>query len=319
LLSGFTFVRNAGKLYYPIGPAIASILPIVDEFVVALGDCDPDDDTLTQILALRSSKIRILDTVWDTQTYPNGTENAHQTDLAKAACRGEWLFYLQADEVVHERYLPHLRRLCEELLPFAEVEGLLFDYKHFWGDYQHYHIAHGWYPEEIRIIRNRPDIHSWESAQSFRRIPNFDGHSYRQQAGTHKLKVLRAGAEVYHYGWVRPPRLMVAKTEALNAVHHGSAKAQAMAKAEAPVFDYGPLGKLGVFRDGHPAVMQAWIAQLDWQHQLRKGGPIPKRAIPHKHEKLKNRLLGWVEQNLLGGRPIFGFKNYQLLPDPRRR
>jgi len=33
-------VKNASKFYFPIKESIQSILPIVDEFIVALGDCD---------------------------------------------------------------------------------------------------------------------------------------------------------------------------------------------------------------------------------------------------------------------------------------
>ncbi|MEL6853091.1 MAG: hypothetical protein AAFP92_31565, partial [Bacteroidota bacterium] len=172
-ISGFTMVKNADKLYYPIKASIASILPLVDEFVVALGDCDADDRTREEILSLASEKIRIIDTVWNLERYPNGMENAHQTDLAKAACSGDWLFYLQADEVVHEADLPKIKQACQRWLDDPQVEGLLFNYRHFWGDYDHYQDCHGWYPREIRIVRNDPEIHSWESAQSFRRIPDF--------------------------------------------------------------------------------------------------------------------------------------------------
>ena len=35
-VSGFTFLRNAQKLGYPFAQSIRSILPIVDEFVIAL-------------------------------------------------------------------------------------------------------------------------------------------------------------------------------------------------------------------------------------------------------------------------------------------
>lgn len=200
--------RNAARLYYPIKEAILSALPLVDEFVVALGDNDPDDTTRQQIESIGSEKIRIVDTVWDLERYPNGTENAHQTDIAKNACTGDWLLYLQADEVLHQDDLPKIRARCLELLHDREVEGLLFKYRHFWGDYNHYHRSHGWYPHEIRVVRNDPDIHSWESAQSFRRIPDFDGLHYRQQEGTFKLKVALVDAWIYHYGWVRPPEFM---------------------------------------------------------------------------------------------------------------
>lgn len=207
-ISGFTMVKNAGKLYYPIKESIASILDIVDEFVVALGDCDPDDNTRELILSLGSPKVKIIDTVWDTEKYPRGMENAHQTDIAKEACTGDWLFYLQADELVHEKYHAEIVEKCKMYLEDERVEGFLFKYIHFWGDYNHYQHEHGWYPWEIRIVRNKKDIHSWKSAQSFRRIPNFDGINYRMKEGTYKLGVKKLDAYIYHYGWVRPPKLM---------------------------------------------------------------------------------------------------------------
>ena len=157
-ISGFTMVKNADKLYYPIKQSILSILPIVDEFVVALGDCDTDDKTQSIIESIGSSKVKIVHTIWDTKKFPNGMENAHQTDIAKNHCTGDWLFYLQADEVVHEQYLSEIKKRCEELVDDKEVEGLLFSYKHFWGDYNHYVDSHGWYPHEIRIIKNDKDI-----------------------------------------------------------------------------------------------------------------------------------------------------------------
>ena len=102
--------KNASKLYYPIKASIESILPIVDEFIVALGDCDEDDDTLEQIKSIKSDKIKIVHTVWDIKKYPRGMENAHQTDIAKEACSGDWVFYLQADEVVHEDNLKEISK-----------------------------------------------------------------------------------------------------------------------------------------------------------------------------------------------------------------
>lgn len=312
-ISGFTMVKNATKLYYPIKESIQSILSIVDEFVVALGDCDADDRTREEILSIGSPKIRIIDTVWDTDAFPNGTVNAQQTDLAKAACTGDWLFYLQADEVVHERYLATIVKTAQQYLTNDRVEGFLFGYVHFWGDYNHHHVCHGWYPEEIRMIRNRPDIHSWESAQSFRRIPNFDYKNYRQQSGTHKLKVKKISAEIYHYGWVRPPHYMQSKRKSLDTIHQGVNRVQEMYRTQADSFDYGPLRLAVKFDESHPSVMQEWIARFDWADALYEKGPIPTNRPRFKHEKIKYRLLTFIEQNLFGGRSIGGFKNYELI------
>lgn len=312
-ISGFTMGKNAQKLYYPIRQAIESILPICDEFVVALGDSDSDDQTRKEIEAIGSDKIRIVDTVWDLQKYPRGMENAHQTDIAKSYCTGDWLFYVQADEVVHEADLPKIKQQCEKYLNDPDVEGLLFDYYHFWGDYQHYHFSHKWYKKEIRVVRNHPEIHSWESAQSFRKIPGFDGINYRQQEGTFKLKVVKANAHIYHYGWVRPPRLMRSKNKALDTIHKGKAWVEQAIQHKPESYDYGPLDQLQIFRGTHPAVMKDWIAKFDWADELQYSGPISKSRKKHKHEHIRYRLLTWIENNLLGGRNLGGFKNYIFL------
>ena len=311
-ISGFSFVKNGVKLYFPIRQVIESALPLVDEFIVAVGDCDPDDSSRAEIEAINSPKIKIIDTVWDLEAYPRGMENAHQTDIAKSHCTGDWLLYLQGDELIHEKDHAAIRKRCEQLLDDQEIEGLLFKYNHFWGDYNHVHRSHGWYRKEIRIIRNDPEIHSWESAQSFRRIPNFDGINYRQQEGTYKLKVAEVDAHIYHYGWVRPPSVMLNKKKALDTIHKGSERVGEIYKDAPAHFDYGNMSRIPKFAESHPAVMQAFIKKFNWGDQLRYDNEEPDRPL-FKHEKLKYRILSWIENNIMGGRGILGFRNYLLL------
>lgn len=311
-ISGFSMARNADKLYYPLREAILSVLPIVDEFVVAVGKGDPDDHTLDIVRSIGDPKVKVIETVWDIQAYPNGMENAHQTDIAKAHCTGDWLLYLQADEVIHEKYLPEIVEKCTTFRDDPDVEGMIFKYRHFWGDYDHYQQSHHWYTREVRIIRNHPDIHSWESAQSFRRIPDFDGLNYRRQNGTFKLRVIELDAYVYHYGWVRPPRLMVSKTRSLDAIHKG---AQSMEKegVNASSFDYGPLDRLAVFRETHPAVMSEWISSFNWQDQLQFNGRPSKNRKRHVHERFRYRMMGWIKRTIPGAETWGDFHNYILL------
>jgi hypothetical protein len=315
-ISGFSMGKNALKLYYPMRQSVESILPLVDEFVVALGDSDEDDTTRAEIEAIGSEKIRIIDTVWDIEKYPRGMEHAHQTDIARKYCTGDWLFYLQSDEVVHEKDLDNIRTRCRELLYDKEVEGLLFRYHHFWGDYEHVQDSHCWYRKEIRIIRNLPDTHSWESAQSFRRIPDFDELYYRQQEGTHKLKVAEVDAEIFHYGWVRPPRVMQSKIKAFSINHQGRVKIEKQISEHKydRVFDYGNLDKLTRYRGTHPAVMKEWIARYDWKEQLRFSGPARSlNPVKSKHDRFKYRVISWIEKKLLFGRRLGEFRNYILL------
>lgn len=304
--------KNADKLYYPIKESIMSILPIVDEFIVAIGKGDEDDRTRDIVASIKDDKVKIIDTEWDIEKYPRGMEHAHQTDIAKEHCSGDWLFYLQADEVIHEKYLPAIQMRCEELLDDTAVEGLLFKYKHFWGDYDHFVNSHGWYKHEIRIIRNRPEIHSWKSAQSFRRMPDFDGLNYRVKEGTYKLNVAHVDAYVFHYGWVRPPKFMKKKTYNFNINHRGAA-ASSDIQHQLKSFDYGPLQRLSTYRDSHPSVMKKKIRAFDWGDELNYTRIRSTQAKRNKHEKYKYRMLTIVENYLLGGKPLFQAKNYVLL------
>ncbi|MFP4164550.1 MAG: hypothetical protein ACLFQB_11985 [Chitinispirillaceae bacterium] len=295
-ISGFSFARNAQKLYYPVAEAIKSILPICDEFVIAIGKGDEDDRTREEVEAIDDPKVKIIDTVWHDREKLKGHIHGQQTNIALRECTGDWCFYIQADEIVHEKYLPVIKRRCEQLQENESVQGLLFDYKHFWGDYNHYHINHAWYPKEIRIIRNGLGIESWESAQSFR-------------LNSQKIKVAPVDAEIFHYGWVRPPHLMNKKRHEFNTTHRGSQYSKNIAD-EPLEFNYGSLEKLYVYNDSHPAVMKEWLENFNWADKLQYKG---KSNVKHKHDRFKYRFLTFFEQ-LLGCR-IGGFQNYILLKD----
>ncbi len=105
-VSGFSFIRNAIQYDYPIVEAIQSILPLCDEFVIAVGRSE--DQTLSLIQSIQSDKIRIIETVWDDSLREGGRVLAVETDKALAAIApdSDWAFYIQGDEVVHEKYLP---------------------------------------------------------------------------------------------------------------------------------------------------------------------------------------------------------------------
>jgi hypothetical protein len=294
-ISGFSFARNTVKLGYPFIEAIRSILPACDEFVIAVGTGDADDRTRETIAAIADPKIKIIDTVWSDVERLRGSIYSQQTNLALAQCRGDWCWYIQMDEVVHEKYLPIVRQRCEEMLADRRVEGLLFKYKHFIGDYDHYSVAHNWYQREIRVVRNKIGVESIGDAQSFR-------------IAGRKLRVALARADVFHYGYVRPPRLMQKRNFAIETTYHGRAEAEAMFKERAEVYDFGSLEKLSVYTETYPLVMRERIAAMDWRDQLQYSGPSKGPRDP-----LKNRILTFLEQKLFGGRRLGGYRNYVVI------
>jgi len=284
-VSGFTFVRNALKYNYPVIEAITSVLPIVDEFIVAVGNSE--DATLELIRSIRSDKIRIIETVWDDSLREGGKVLATETDKAFQAISptSNWAIYIQADEVIHERYHAEILRQMNEHVNNPSVEGLLFHYKHFYGSYDYIGESWRWYRREIRIVKNQKDIFSYRDAQGFRKKPN------------KKLNVKLINAYIYHYGWVRDPRAMQRKQRAFSSLYHDDSWVDEHV-AKANEFDYSQVDSLGLFRETHPAVMKQRIEQKNWKFDF---------DVSKKNYSLKERL-----KRLVGIR-IGEYKNYKII------
>lgn len=166
-VSGFTFVKNAVKFGYPVVESISSLLPIVDEMIVCLGDSDGETNQL--IASIQTDKIKIIHSVWDKGLRSGGKVLAVETNkaLAATASNSDWLFYIQADEVLHEKYHAGILKAMQQYKDDQEVEGLLFHYHHFYGSYNLIGDGRRWYSKEIRVIRNDKRITSYRDAQGF--------------------------------------------------------------------------------------------------------------------------------------------------------
>lgn len=248
---GFTIVRNAIKFDYPVVESITSILDICDAFVVAVGKSE--DNTLDLIRSINSPKIRIVETVWDDSLREGGAVLAAETNKAMDAIGDEfdWCFYIQADEVVHEQYLPFIQQAMKQHLNNNRVEGLLFKYVHFYGTYDFVGDSRRWYRYEVRIIRNDKSIRSFRDAQGFRKNGK-------------PLKVKDANAYIYHYGWVKPPDKQQEKQKHFNKYWHDDT----WMKQNIPntdEFDYSDIDSLTHFQGTHPSVMQNRIARLNYK------------------------------------------------------
>jgi len=292
-LSGFSVGRNAIDLDYPIVESIRSILPIVDDFVIALGDSY--DNTTEIVRSIDNPKVNILERKWDSSMFDHGAILAHETSAALEKCRGDWCIYLQADEVIHEKYLPVIVEACRKYQEDREVEGFLLSYKHFWGDYFRYQKTRNWYRREIRVVRNSIGARSWKSAQGFR----INGR---------KMRTVLIPAEVYHYGWVRNPLRMKRKRVAHDSLHHDEAWIQKRYHGDEKdkPFEFGSLENLEVFTDTPPQVMKDRITAKDWA--IDKNQPAYKE---HKHNQLSVRLLSKIERFL--GTHAGEYRNYVIL------
>jgi hypothetical protein len=285
---GFTFIRNAIKFDYPVKESILSILPICDKFVVAVGKSD--DDTLNLIKNIDPQKIEIVETIWDDSLREGGRVLAVETDKAFQAIPDEfdWCFYIQGDEVIHEKYLPFIKNAMHDNLEENRVDGLLFKYKHFYGSYDYVGESYRWYRNEIRVIRNNKNIYSFRDAQGFRKDDD------------KMLYVKHIDAFMYHYGWVKDPTAMQKKQEEFNKLWHDDNWIDKNV-IKADEFDYSEIDVLKRFKGTHAHIMEERLSRINWKFDY---------DLSCNKMKFKDKFKKFLEN--------FGFsfgqyKNYRLL------
>jgi hypothetical protein len=278
-VSCFTFVRNAIKYDYPVVESINSILPICDEIIVAIGNSE--DETVKLIESINSPKIRIIHTIWDDTLRTGGQVLAVETDksFAEVAPDTDWAIYLQADEVIHEKYLPIIKAEMEGNLMNEKIDGLLFKYLHFYGSYQYIADSFKWYRREIRVLRNRPDtIKSYRDAQGFRFSNN------------KKLNVKLIDAYIFHYGWVKPTEKQ--REKIANSSKYWLSDEKLNAKKEKyENFDYSEIDSLSLFSGSQPKVMKPRIEAMNWAFNFDI--KIKKLSPKNKIRQFIEKLTGW--------------------------
>lgn len=285
-VSGFSLVRNAIRLDFPIVPALRSLLPVCDEIVVNVGRSD--DDTLDLVRSIGDPRIRTLETEWD---FARGESVLRDETLrAMRACAHPWGVYIQADEVLHEAGAPALRAAIEAADPDPRVEGLVVDYRHIFAAPDREAVNRRWYRREVRAVRLDPalEIHPYRDAQGFRVGP------------THRrVRARLAGAEMFHYGYLRSAAALRGRQAADRALYPGRGRAA----ADPALLRWFP--GIRPFRGSHPAVAREWVAAHAGDPERRVG---PRRF---ELEHLRFHLSDLVERAT--GVRLFEFRNYELV------
>ena len=148
-IAGFTLVSNAVLLDFPIVPAVQSLLDLCEDVVVNVGPAE--DGTLDLLGTIRDRRMRLIRGQWDARQ--GGRMLAVETNRALAEVTGDWAIYLQADEVLHEADSPLLREALADADRDPTIEGLLFDYLHFYGSFRRLATNRTWIRREVRAIR----------------------------------------------------------------------------------------------------------------------------------------------------------------------
>ena len=289
-VTGFTFIRNAIVNDYPVSEAILSVLPLCDEFIVALGNSS--DETAALVQNLDTNKIKIVNTVWDDSLRAGGQVFALETNkaIAEISIDTDWMIYIQGDEVLHEKYHDLIRKEMTKTLSDQHIEALLLKYKHFYGSYDYFAESRRWYRREIRILKNLSGIHSYKDAQGFR----IDGR---------KLRVKLIDACIYHYGWVKSPAALQGKVRNFNQFYQTAAWVEENFPVQQS-FDLRNADRLVKFTETHPAVIAPRIEATNWKFEEDITKLTPKMDF-------RRRTLQKIED--LTGIRLFEYRNYKIV------
>ena len=270
-VSAFTFIKNGQILGYPFIESIQSILTIVDEFVINVGESE--DDTLLLIQSIHSSKIRIIKSKWNDTMQERGFVYGQQKMIAQYNCTGDWAFYIEGDEVYHENDLEQIRESMIMHLDDPNVEALAFDFYHFYGNANSYLDSPGWYRSEVRIIKN--SVRSYAPDGLFWLVLNSNKQGRYPRAK-------HTGVSCYHYGWLRSQEQMNLKSEKVQKYW-----------AQDPVkVDYSQMDQsiIKEFQGSHPEIIKEWLPKESGLYKVDPNYKPTKKQKKHrmmiKFEKL---------------------------------
>jgi len=303
-ISGFTFVRDAIRLDYPIVECIHSILPIVDEFVVNVGVSS--DGTTDLVREIGSPKLRIIESTWNPNLSSGGYVLAQQTNIALFNCTGDWAIYLQPDEAIHERDHAWLLDLMTKYRADDGVEGLLLQRLSFYGDYRTILKVHPFRCDlACRVVKPHRFVLSRGDSSGFAVHPKYKEKGRR-------IRVVDSGLEFFHYLDVRSPaasRLVIEQKSKLWAFGSGHKSLESD--------DYycrrTPRQFVMAYHGSHPAPMQKRIqtstTALDLESDRWRTELTPTEHRRYLRTKIVE-LFGWRTSSGRASRKIVG--SYRL-------
>jgi glycosyltransferase involved in cell wall biosynthesis len=296
-ISGFSYIRNGFRYGYPFLQSIQSILPVCDEFVIAVGNSE--DGTREAIVNLGNPKIRIVDTVWDEQLRENGKVFAAQANIALRETTGDWAFHIQADEVIHESDLQRIEAQIQLADNDQQVEGFILDFLNFHGSYNYLNDTRYQHRTEVRIFRNHLNIYSYRDSQGFRRYPSYE--EYLNQHKGFKINVKAMQVPVYHYSYVRNPEQMNLKSKYFETFYHEDGYVEKKYQ-DIKAFDYYNIERVKRFTGQHPALMKEITETQNWDFdasKIHRKLPIKDRLAYPIEDIIRRRIGEWRNYNLI--------------------
>lgn len=289
-ISGITFIKNGLSLGYPIKESIESIMSISDEVIINVGfdqeDLTNDDGTWEYLNDhFKGSKFKFLKSWWNPAKRKNGLILSEQTNIAMKEATGKYIQYIQGDEALHENDLQKIIDKLKTLDTQEDIDGLVYNYCHFYGNVNIEKFSKNIYKREVRLIRNHKNVKSWKDAQGFRHLDES------------KLNCLSLDATVYHYGWARKETIMSKKIQTFEKLYHGE-------DHQTKDFGYKRFWGLRPFTKTHPKVMEKWIAEH------RNEIDIMSLPLELNSKDIRLILADTIEQ--MTGHRVGEYKNFNL-------
>lgn len=184
-------VKNGLTNGYPFWESLTSSIPIADEIVVSEGFSN--DGTYEAILKFQKkygSKVKVFRCDWNKFKSESGAVIAKVSQEAINFCSKSWIYYLQADEIVHPRNVDFIKRVVN-----SNHNSVCFNFNHFIGSWKPLPPGGAAYSTAIRMVRKIPSIYLLG-----------DGWTFAGQIAP-VLGPNGVPKPVYHFGWVFPKNI----------------------------------------------------------------------------------------------------------------
>ena len=147
MISGFMIVKDVLGQGYPFVEAIASALPVCDEFLISDGYSTDGTYEVVERISSLNPKVKVYRYQWPDKK--DLTVLADVTNELRSKCRFQYIFSVQANEVIHEQSAPFIKAL-PSMLPY--VDTFSFPYIQLLSKYK--------FTEEFRLrfSKNLPGI-----------------------------------------------------------------------------------------------------------------------------------------------------------------
>lgn len=245
---------------YPFDAALASALAVCDEAVVIVGQSE--DATRDWVYALQNEhgrdRVHVQETIFQ---FDLGWQERWWNE-AQALTRAEWLWFIDADELVHE---DHHDRVRQALASEADLINVRF--VHLYAT-DHWQVAQGFLTNNTRLGRRSVDFRMVNLATNGRKASacamratlageEINAHTYDGP------EIVRLAVPILHYGWARFAQALAISQTKHHAWYANGNGLQDGHVPEVPPyrFDLAGMhgaGRLAPYSDTHPALLDDW-------------------------------------------------------------